>query len=159
MSAKPPKKDPGPPSETFLDVLIGSGSCVADCGFCGRVHFDYNGDNMEPGELEGLERKQKADPDKYCGHDGTVRFGYLSGKQFVADCPCNEATLYEKFIWNHRYLILEFLNAKATGIVADVLPVARNARRTLKLVDRAEVVIDGKTERSRRVFDFEENGA
>ena len=38
--------------EAFLDAVCDGGSPVGDCG-CGRVYFNFNGEFMEEGELEG----------------------------------------------------------------------------------------------------------
>ena len=59
------KKELTPPSEEFYSAFIGGGSPVADCEFCGRVHYEADGEFMEQGELEDLEKKHKAEPDKY----------------------------------------------------------------------------------------------
>lgn len=93
----------------------GGGSCRASCD-CGREHFDWSsgGYSWERGELEGLLERSRTTPDKVIGHDGSVGWMYVAGRQFVYDCPClpDTAAKYERFIVDHAHAIAEFLNAR-----------------------------------------------
>ncbi len=102
-------------SEHFNRAIISSSSISIDCPFCGRVHYaSFNNEgNFEEGELEDLRKKAKKEPKKYIEHDySSIEWGYLDGKQYVVDCECNGARRYEDFIWNHRYLILNYLDRR-----------------------------------------------
>jgi len=37
----------------------------------------------------------------------------LDGREYVYGCDCKAAVAYERFVWNHRYSIAEFLKKKA----------------------------------------------
>jgi len=38
----------------------------------------------------------------------------IDGKQAVYGCSCNEARKYEDFIWNHRHIIADYLEARVS---------------------------------------------
>lgn len=102
-------------SEEFWNAILGGGSLVADCEFCGRTHF-YDGDSSayEEGEFEGLKAKQKENPDKYISSDDdSIPNGVIDGKQAVRDCPCNSVRKYEDLFWNHKNQIANYLTARA----------------------------------------------
>lgn len=101
-----------PPSDEFMRAFCGGGTPVQRCDFCGRTNFDYNGEFMEEGELEGLLRKRSQEPDHYFGQDGGISFGELNGRTLVWGCPCNKTRPYEDFIWSHRLQITEYLKAR-----------------------------------------------
>ena len=100
------------PSELFEGCVNTSASLRVTCELCGREHFGHGGDYDE-GELESLLEKQKSDPDKYREHDDFVQYGYIQGKQAVIGCPCNGLYRFEKWILNHKYMIMEFLSGYA----------------------------------------------
>lgn len=108
-----PIREKEEPSELFVRAIIGGGSPAADCEFCGRTHFDINGQFMEKGELDSYRAKAQEKPDQYIPCDGGVSHGCIDGRSFVWGCPCNAATRYERFIWNHRWLIASYLSARA----------------------------------------------
>lgn len=55
-------------SDEFYHAFCHSGSLVISCQYCGRTFFgDYGG---YEGELEQLEAKAKATPDKYKRFEG-----------------------------------------------------------------------------------------
>jgi hypothetical protein len=101
-------------TQTFWDVVCTAGSIVVDCGFCGRTHFVSNGDYDE-GELERLRVSAKHHPDKFverteCDY---ISCGQLDGITAVFGCPCDKAARYEKFIWNNRLMIADYLKRRA----------------------------------------------
>ncbi len=80
------------------------------------MHFAPNTDlDVEEGELDEFLKKQKENPKKYLAdYDSTaIGWGCLDGKQVVYGCPCNLASKYEEFIWNHREIIAEYFSNKA----------------------------------------------
>lgn len=109
-------------TEEFLDAIHSGGTmCAIGCELCGRTHYVNNPHEMgdyEEGELEELEAMHEKEPDKYIPWDCPVSWGCFAGKQAVIGCPCNEEKLkpYEDFIWSHRYMITEYLLARAKSI-------------------------------------------
>lgn len=99
-------------SEEFWDAITHGGTYWADCGFCGRSH--YNSDIGQSDCLEDEVAKLLADP-KAIEHSGGewIRFGVLDGKQVVYGCCPDKVARYEQFIWNHRYLILRYLKDRS----------------------------------------------
>lgn len=87
---------------------------MRDCE-CGRVHFDtsLHGGDYEPGELDGLLRKQEEKPDKYVSDNSSVTGIEINGKFFADGCPCDGAVAYEGFLKDHAALIAEYLNGRA----------------------------------------------
>jgi hypothetical protein len=104
------------------DMVCCAGTPVADCGLCGRVHY-AGGVNAcyDLGELENLDEKAAKDPEKYCRHDidDSISIGELGGMTIVWGCPCNRIEKYERFMWENRVLILEYIKAKATALQAE----------------------------------------
>lgn len=119
MTLTPPITIPPPddqltaPSEMLLATFIDARSPVIDCEWCGRVHFDANGEDMERGELGRLMTKLDAQPDKYHTHDGGPHWGHLCGLQYVAGCPCNRAAVLEAFLWQFRFKSADYLARRA----------------------------------------------
>ncbi len=102
------------PSDTIKELVPESGSLVVDCQQCGRIHYYDDSPDMEPGELDDLERKRAVNPDKYiCHSDGYVSWGTVDGKQTVINCPCHFLRAFEDTIWAHRELISAYLMARA----------------------------------------------
>lgn len=103
------------PSGVFKDVICDAGTPQAQCDFCGRTYYVENGENMEPRELEELQRKRNEKPEFYIpiSNANSISFGILNGKCFVWHCDCNYITAYEKFIIDHRQLIVRYLKKRA----------------------------------------------
>lgn len=101
--------------ESFLDAVCDGGTPVADCGFCGKTFFAGDGDFMDEGELEKLEAKAAAAPDKYEAVDaGSVSYGHIFGRQVVWHCRCEKVKSNALTIWARRHTLLEFFsNARA----------------------------------------------
>jgi hypothetical protein len=111
-------------SEAFEDAFrAGIGTTNADCQVC-RVHVFASGDNSmgwEPGELEALQKKAAAQPDKYqeLGMSDGVSLGEINGLQFVIDHGCEKLYKYEQFIWGDRRQIAEYLKKRVATKQAD----------------------------------------
>jgi hypothetical protein len=90
------------PSEEFLDAIAYGGPDAADCGFCGRFHAAE--------EYQGLR-----DDNIHIFWHGTssLTTGYLDNRSFVFDCPCNAATMYEMFLWQHLPVTAKYSVARA----------------------------------------------
>jgi len=81
---------------------------------------------MDEEDLAQIDKDTQANPDKFMEHDWDyITWGYLDGREFVPDCPCNRTDRYESFIWEHRRQILEYLK---TRLVENV----RNAEAELR---------------------------
>jgi hypothetical protein len=111
-------------SEEFEDAFRGGiGTTNANCEVCG-VHVFASGDNSmswEPGELEALQKKAAANPDKYqelAMSDG-VSLGQINGLQFVIDHGCEKLYRYEQFIWGDRRQIAEYIKKRTATRKAD----------------------------------------
>ncbi|MFA5019516.1 MAG: hypothetical protein WC533_00275 [Candidatus Pacearchaeota archaeon] len=106
-------------SEEFRQAVITSSTSDVECGFCGRMHFYGCEDgefDWDEGELETLLAKSKKSPDRFICHEYPVEWGFLDGKKYVPDCPCNSGSKYEQLFLNERFLIGRFLLARAEKI-------------------------------------------
>ena len=119
MSKEPPKN---PPSEIFTRTLSRSGGIVSDCEWCGRTFFedDEHAGDWEPGELEALRKRAKAEPDKCIPMEHVGRCE-MDGKTYIIGCPCNALTPYEEFIWDYRQFIMAYISARVKDIVERAL--------------------------------------
>lgn len=126
-------------SPMFTDVVVDSGSISVDCEFCGRTFFEDSeqAGDWEPGELEGLRKRAKEEPDKVIGMD-SVHWGTIDGKQAVVGCPCNALRKYEDFIWNHRRMIMKYISARVKDIVERALEDEGSADEVTADIQRAE---------------------
>ncbi len=120
----------------FLDVLMGHHSSVATCEFCGITYFEDNERewDWEKGQLEELRERSKTNPST-CVSVDYVGWGYIDDKQFVADCPCNAASKYENFIWNHRDLIRDYLTARAQKQLIEAQDDSKLTKQVSEAVD------------------------
>lgn len=122
MAKKEYKADPTPPTDMFVQSLagFGAGSPDMECGWCGRMHLcpdseSYAGDDDEgAGWREDCERQHREDPNGVILHyDWDCVSGQeLNGMVFVIDCPCNGLSRFEKFIWNERATIRNYLEKR-----------------------------------------------
>ena len=109
----------------FVDLLFcRSGGCVYTC-LCGCRYFggDYD---FEEGELEKL----RADPEATEIQDGPTVWHMPQGC-YVDECPCGRLQAYERFIWDYRERIAEYLKERSAdqlgqhhALVADLDQVA-----------------------------------
>ena len=123
------RTDPDPPSDMFVDSIdFGSGSPDMTCGWCDRQHFcpdnDYDPPDYEHlhGDTEACraefkkycEEKHKNNPDGVILHYDcdSVSGKMLNGINFVVGCPCNGLARFEKFIWEERGTIREYLKRR-----------------------------------------------
>lgn len=97
----------------FEAILHWGGSPQATCG-CGRVHFTDSGDFMEPGELDGLRAKAKANPDRYVadGENDSVSIAEINGVVVVWGCKCAYGERAEAFLWNNRNAFLRYYQSR-----------------------------------------------
>ncbi|MHC4734648.1 MAG: hypothetical protein ACYTDW_09335 [Planctomycetota bacterium] len=108
-------------SKMFKTAFIDAGTCVAQCGFCGRIHYDVTGEGMEPGELRSLEAERAKNVSHYHVHDGPVYWGYVDGKQWIPDCDCSSRGTvedYERFAWAHRTQLWEYFRLRVESRLA-----------------------------------------
>lgn len=108
-------------SELFIRAFVDAGTCVTQCGFCGRTHYDANGEGMEPGELRELKAKRAKAPHLYREHDGWISWGYVDGKPWVPACDCSaRGTVedYERFAWAHRQQLWEYFRIRVESRLA-----------------------------------------
>jgi len=125
---KNPKDSDTKPSDMFINALsgYGVGSDNLECGWCGREHLwpdsDYNHyDDDECTAEESkiryrayCEEEQKKNPDGIVLHydcDG-ISAQEMNGIMFVLDCPCNGLYRYERFIWDHKDTIRNYLKVR-----------------------------------------------
>jgi len=123
----------GPVSDLFANLVCHGSSNGINCELCGRVHFSEEGDH-EKGELERLREKAKEHPDRFTEDSDFTPWGTIDGLQAVIDCPCNGLAKYERFIWDHRYLIMKYLKKRieaelkekqAEKAVVDSVPIGK----------------------------------
>lgn len=92
---------------SFARLLFATGGgCMYTC-VCGRVYFggDYD---FEEGEYEHLQ----ADPEATEIQDGPYVWN-LPQSVYVNECPCNTLQVYERFIWDYREPIADYLKARS----------------------------------------------
>ena len=99
--------------ECFRDNV---GTLTATCELCGLTIF-CTGDigPYETGELDRLKKMAKDDPTKceeWAGLDG-VSLGQIAGQQFILGHDCPKLGQYERFIWENRFAIAEYLQKRA----------------------------------------------
>ncbi len=97
----------------FEELLNWGGSPQATCG-CGRVHFTESGDFMEPGELDGLRAKAKAEPDRYIGdsENDAVSIATVGGVTAVWGCKCGHFDRVEAYLWGNRDMFLRYYRTR-----------------------------------------------
>ncbi len=111
---------PTPPSDMFVDALIGGGGHHMNCGFCGRDHFCPDSDAIYHEDrdeyIKDVKERHDKDPEGTILHFGIdgVEYKDLNGIPFVVCCPCNGLALYEKFIWADRNSIRRYLEKKVS---------------------------------------------
>lgn len=117
-AARPPKPSNAagqcePMTAEFEALLRWGGSPQATCG-CGRVHFTDSGDFMEPGELDRLRAKAKAEPDRYIadGDNDSVSSATLAGVTAVWGCRCRYFERLESFLWSNREVFLRYYRSR-----------------------------------------------
>ncbi len=109
------------PSVMFVDSVMnwemGAGCDEMECGFCGRLHLcpdnryvERDNDDIEAYQKYCDESKKKNPDGVVLNYDCDSVSSYeFSGLTFVIDCPCNGLSRYERFIWEHRGTIREYL--------------------------------------------------
>jgi hypothetical protein len=145
-SVKRRKEEGHAPSEEFMRALTHTGSMVILCEHCHRTHFATSSDNWyEEGELEDLREKARRDPAKYVerGDCDSISWGTIEGKQTVWGCPCNTAGVYEVWIWNHRFLITDYLTARCNEDLRSARRSAENASRAAAAVHASSDLAEG----------------
>lgn len=106
-------------SDNFWDCIIDSGSIVIECEICHRTHFvSEDCEYYEEGEFEELFEKRSKEPDKYVLHNNidSIRWGIFNGLQVVDGCCEEQIAKYEKFIIDHRFMIVSYLNKRAKSL-------------------------------------------
>ena len=108
----------GQPSELFIAAFnSGVGSIVEKCQ-CGAEHF-YSHDEyrFEPGEIEALRERAKANPQWVQEHDySNSTTVIVDGKVWVIDCHCNgQLVEIENTIWRTRRPLARYLKARAAA--------------------------------------------
>lgn len=108
------------PSEIFLNsIRCSHGSYDMECGWCGREHLcpdvnwghGYYDMQDEKSWKEHAEARHAENPEKVVLHYeyDSVSGAIVNGINFVLICQCNGLAKYEKFIWEHRNLIRDYL--------------------------------------------------
>jgi hypothetical protein len=69
---------------------------------------------MEPGELDGLNAKQKLEPNRYFPDEQSdaVSVGTFFGVPYVWNCPCDRLTRFEDFLWSNRRALLTYFETR-----------------------------------------------
>ena len=110
-------------------MLSWGGTPVGHCS-CGRIHYQADGQFMDEGELERMEKNRKEAPKRYFPrNDGdSVGVGVLGGVAYVWGCECGRLEQIEQFLWGNRDAILTFYRARLAREKAQ----AAAAEETLK---------------------------
>lgn len=123
-------------SDSFQEAFrAGFGTPVHACDFCGVTIFGSgDGVHFDEGELEDLRAKAKVQPDKYIEWsdcDG-VSVGRINEKEFILGHKCPNQLRYEKFLWDERDAIIEYLKGRMHDEIAKVKQDANNMNHLLK---------------------------
>jgi len=97
--------------------LAWGGTPSAQCS-CGRFHFDSTGEYMEPGELEGLERRAQEAPGQYFSEPGSVRV-CVHGATFVDGCQCGWLERAAEMLIKNRLIIAKFYRRRAEAFLRE----------------------------------------
>jgi hypothetical protein len=127
MTGKYRKAD-NKPSDMFVNALsgFGIGSDSMTCGWCEREHLcpdteynHYDDDECTAEESrhryrQYCEEEHRKNPEGVVLHDDcdAISGQELNGIMFVIDCPCNGLHRYEKFIWENKDTIRNYLKVR-----------------------------------------------
>ncbi len=124
----------------FADALFSAGTyCSVTCDFCGRIHFcsesygEWTDEEDDKKHFDALVKGCEEEPDGYVECDYTIRFGVIDGKTGVEGCPCGELKKYEDWIWNHRFVILDYLGNRHRSQKLDVDYLGKQLKDTSRL--------------------------
>jgi hypothetical protein len=110
-----------PPSQWFLDSLIGAGQIEMTCGWCLRYHMAPDTqfwDQMSYSQeayREACLNERDGNPEGVIlqyGVDG-IYAKEFSGTTFVVGCPCNGLGYFEDLVWSDRRAILTYIEARS----------------------------------------------
>lgn len=107
-------------SELFEDVFMDGGMPVVVCGFCGVTHFATGG-RHDDDDVDRLTVLARSEPASYIAHADcdAIALGELEGRTYVPECgtpACRDrAEQIERFIWEHRRKILEYLRRRTAA--------------------------------------------
>lgn len=104
-------------SDLFAEVFnSGCGNVCRTCS-CGKTFFNYMDEGcFDTGELESLQAKSKADPDRFIAVDHTVGTMSICGREIVMGCTCAIASNYEGFIRDNARRLAEYLRRYAAAL-------------------------------------------
>ena len=125
------------PSPEFEMAVGHAGTASILCELCGRTNFcEGDWQHFEEGELEKLRQNAEEKPDEYFEHVDcdSISWGTIDGKQAVIGCPCNKLYLYEKLLWNSRYIIADYFGAVAEKLKKETQQVEEIAQKTSKAI-------------------------
>ena len=114
------RTDSEKPSDMFVNAMSGHGIGSPDltCGWCDRLHLCPDAscyrDEEDGSWREYCNEEKKNNPEGVILHydcDG-ISAQEFNGIMFVWGCPCNGLTRYEKFIWNERDTIRNYLKVR-----------------------------------------------
>jgi hypothetical protein len=113
-----------PPTDDFIGVFMGGGGPNQEC-YCGREHIAIDSDVIIESEIEYYTEMNKEDPEGFIIHRDVddVRYSYISGKNFVHDCPCNGPRHYEDMFWQNRKQIRQYLTIVKMKLLSDAADV------------------------------------
>ena len=128
-------------SDTFFDALNHDGSICRECQ-CGRTHFaTFDESCFDPGELEVLRAQAVNYPERFLEHDGSsVTAAFLNGKEYVYQCPCEGLAPYEKFVWQNRNQIVDYIAARHASEMETVLAFSKKFKDLAAIKSKAEKV-------------------
>jgi len=148
VKAKEPRKE-------FITAVCKTGTASATCDFCGCFHFNSEYENWlyEDMEEEVAEHQwnnllidSEKDPEHFIYHgDYSISCGELDGLLFVEGCPCNHGWYYQRFIWSHRYMIVDFLSEMEKGMWED----ADDLTMLMERLDGTELDNESRNEKRR----------
>jgi len=162
-----------PPSDDFKDVLISTGSIVAECSYCERVYFcnpKFTSFEYDIDEYENYLKSAKEEPDKYIEvfEDG-ISCGWIDNVEGPLNCKCNIFGRYELFLVNERDKIItffkntvvkEFEKAKKSKELFEELSgekLTSNRRRVILVKDKGKGKFRQIENRS-RIYGEQKNG-
>lgn len=116
------KTDIDKPSDMFINAMSegGAGNDELECGWCGRLHLCPDNEYADRDDEDRKDFKEYCEDEHKKNPEGVIlHYGYdavegkeLNGILFITDCPCNGLSRFEKFIWNNRNTVRNYLKVR-----------------------------------------------
>jgi len=107
-------------SQEWKDAIRAEEQLHAVCPFCHTLNFATANLGLWPYGEAGIAQVKKGHtkvqehPDK-----DQLEVGELEGKKVVFGCECGRLEMFEAWIWNSRYEIVDYITLRAAAEIAE----------------------------------------